>query len=198
MRYGHQYIWYEFSESALEIVNNAIEKNKDSVEFQKSTILSGVDEDINVVDEGISGRKGTVGWISGDDNLNRMLCDTVEKVNKDADWNLGINYLEPIQYGIYDVGDHYGWHNDQGKYSPGNQLVRKVSMSLFLNDPDEYEGGELDIDFKNPNSDPRYDTLKLDRGYAVFFQSHLWHRVRPVRSGVRKSLVAWFGGPYYV
>ena len=71
-------------------------------------------------------------------------------------------------------------------------------MSLFLNDPDEYEGGELDIDYKNPSNNPRYESLKLDTGYAVFFESHMWHRVRPITSGVRKSLVAWFCGPPYV
>ena len=193
MRYGDQYILYKFPKSALEVVNNSIEKNKDSL--SKAETMAGIDENIS---KETSGRKGTIGWINGDDDLNHILCDIVEKVNKDANWNLGMNYLESIQYGIYNIGDHYGWHNDQGKLLIQDQLVRKVSMSLFLNDPDEYDGGELDIDFKNPNSDPRYDTLKLDTGYAVFFQSHLWHRVRSVRSGMRKSLVAWFSGPRYV
>ena len=184
MRYGSQYIEYKFSESALEVVNNAIKINENLL--QKA--LVGDSSDPNV-------RKGNIKWIN-DPKLYRVLDDIMGVVNKDSEWNLRITNIEPIQYGIYDVGDYYNWHNDQGNVR--NPLPRKISMSLFLNDPNEYEGGELDIDFKSPVDDPRYDTLKLDNGYAVFFQSHLWHRVRPVTSGVRKSLVAWFCGTPYV
>ena len=35
------------------------------------------------------------------------------------------------------------------------------------------------------------------KGFAIFFQSDRWHRVRPVSSGVRKSLVAWYSGPTF-
>ena len=185
MRYGSQYIKYKFSESALEVVNNAIEKNKDSL--YKAEIMSGVNKpDI---------RQGNIKWID-DDKLYHLLDDVMNVINKNSRWNLRISRIEPVQYGIYDVSDFYGWHNDQG--SEPSSLVRKVSMSLFLNDPDEYEGGELDIEHHSPIINPRYDSLKLDTGYSVFFESHMWHRVRPVKSGVRKSLVAWFSGPPYV
>ena len=73
--------------------------------------------------------------------------------------------------------------------------IRKVSMSLLMND--EFEGGELDIEIYKPGTEPRYDTIKLPKGSAVFFQSDRWHRVRPVTKGIRKSLVAWFYGPPY-
>ena len=185
MRYGSQYIKYKFSESALEVVNNAIEKNKDSL--YKAEIMSGVSNS-NV-------RQGNIKWIN-DDKLYHLLDNVMRVINKDSRWNLKITCIEPAQYGIYDVSDFYDWHNDQG--SEPNSLVRKVSMSLFLNDPDEYEAGELDIEHQSPIINPRYDSLKLDTGYAVFFESHMWHRVRPVKSGVRKSLVAWFSGPPYV
>tara|TARA_B100001029_G_C14869329_1_gene343629 strand:- start:133 stop:684 length:552 start_codon:yes stop_codon:yes gene_type:complete len=183
MRYGFQYIVYKFSESSLEVVNNAIKINENL--FQKPLVGNSSDPNL---------RKGNIKWIK-DPKLYRVLNDIVGVVNKNS-WNLKITSGESMQYGIYNIGDHYDWHNDQLLIQ--DQLVRKVSMSLFLNDPDEYDGGELDIDFKNPNDDPRYDTLKLDSGYAVFFESHLWHRVRPIKSGVRKSLVAWFSGPRYV
>jgi len=184
MRYGSQYIVYKFSESSLEVVNNSIKINENL--FQKALAVDSIDHNL---------RKGNIKWIK-DPKLNRVLEDITSLVNKNSKWNLKLTGGESIQYGIYNIGDYYGWHNDQLLIQ--DQLVRKVSMSLFLNDPDEYDGGELDIEFKNPNVDPRYDTLKLDSGYAVFFQSHLWHRVRPIKSGVRKSLVAWFSGPRYV
>ena len=77
----------------------------------------------------------------------------------------------------------------------GKYLARKLSMTIWLNDPDEYEGGEFDIEIRGPRMDVRYDTLKLKKGSIVVFPSDKWHRVRPVTSGVRKSLVTWFRGP---
>tara|TARA_B100001996_G_scaffold323835_1_gene269145 strand:- start:38 stop:622 length:585 start_codon:yes stop_codon:yes gene_type:complete len=194
MRYTPQYIKYKFSEPALKVINNALENN--NILTEKAKVFDYVED---VKKQGITNdlRKATVGWIA-DNDLNQMLYDVCNYVNKSVNWNLDIKYLEPVQYGIYDIGDYFEWHNDQGNVLVADNLVRKVSMSLFLNDPDEYEGGELDIDYRNPNCDPRYDSFKLDRGYGIFFESDLWHRVRPIRSGVRKSLVAWFCGPRYV
>jgi len=74
-------------------------------------------------------------------------------------------------------------------------LVRKISMTMFLND--QYEGGEFDLEIYKPETDPRYATFKLKSGSAIFFQSDQWHRVRPIISGTRESLVAWFYGPPY-
>jgi len=37
--------------------------------------------------------------------------------------------------------------------------------------------------------------LPLKQGQAIFFGSFLRHKVAPVKKGVRKSLVMWFGGP---
>jgi PKHD-type hydroxylase len=68
----------------------------------------------------------------------------------------------------------------------------------MLSDPSEYEGGELDLEFGKPNDKPRYTSFKLPKGGLVFFQSDVWHRVCPITSGVRKSLVAWFSGPPYI
>ena len=89
----------------------------------------------------------------------------------------------------------YDWHVDQHP-KPVRGNVRKISMTLFLND--DYEGGEFDLEIYRPDADPRYKTFKLKPGSAIFFQGDQWHRVRPVTSGIRKSLVAWFYGPPYV
>ncbi len=115
-------------------------------------------------------------------------------------WKYYLTGCDPIQYGIYREGDHYDWHLDEEQYVPnikGQFLARKLSLTIWLNDPDEYEGGELDIEVEGPykDNDLRYNTLKLSKGSIVIFRSNLWHRVRPVTSGVRKSLVTWFRGP---
>ena len=68
-------------------------------------------------------------------------------------------------------------------------------MPLFLNE--DYEGGEFDLEIYKPETDPRYKTFKSKAGSAIFFQSDQWHRVRPIISGTRESLVAWFYGPPY-
>ena len=67
------------------------------------------------------------------------------------------------------------------------QPVRKISMTLLLNDPSEFEGGDLEI--KAPGK-----FAELKQGHAIIFASFLNHRVNPVRRGLRQSLVVWFGG----
>ena len=118
---------------------------------------------------------------------------------------------ESMQYTQYDVGQFYSWHNDAGiagSYKPatvGNrteglaqdfvnentELVRKLSFVLQLSDPDDYEGGNLqmlDEGGKNYFA-PR------KRGTVILFDSRTMHRVLPVKSGLRKSIVGWTVGP---
>ena len=122
---------------------------------------------------------------------------------KIAKWNFDLKVLEAIQYTIYNKGGEYGWHIDSfPKYKQminkdtgiRSYIDRKVSLTIFLNDPNEYEGGEFDIELYSPLNNIRYETFKLSKGSVIFFPSSFWHRVRPVTSGVRKSLVIWFLG----
>jgi len=66
-------------------------------------------------------------------------------------------------------------------------------MTLALNDPKDFEGGDLEI-YRGGTLDSEENKFKLKQGYAVFFASFLLHRVMPVIKGNRKSLVMWFGG----
>jgi PKHD-type hydroxylase len=65
--------------------------------------------------------------------------------------------------------------------------VRKISMTLLLNDPSEFEGGHLEL-----MAPGKYKPMK--QGHATCFASFLNHRVNPVTKGMRQSLVVWFGG----
>lgn len=117
-------------------------------------------------------------------------------VNKHCAWDFKIDALEPLQYGEYHEGQMYDWHTDQHNVPDQNGRVRKFSFSVFLNN--DYDGGEFDLELSGPSSECRYKTFKdLEKNTAVFFHSHSWHRVRPVKSGVRKSLVGWVLGPKY-
>ena len=101
--------------------------------------------------------------------------------------------IEPLQYSEYGVGGEYGWHRDVHEKPYPNGLVRKMSFSTILND--DFEGGEFDIETKNPADKKRYDTFDNKKNNTIIFPSHMWHRVRPVKSGVRKSIVGWVLGP---
>ena len=132
------------------------------------------------------------------DNLFGIL---VEDFNRNhSGWNYDIECMESIQLTHYFEHDFYDWHVDKlPKHIIKNDVSynRKISATVWLNDPEEYEGGEFDIEIKGPREDIRYDTLKLPKGSIVIFPSDRWHRVRPVTSGVRKSLVLWFQGPSF-
>ena len=106
-----------------------------------------------------------------------------------------------LQAAVYegDQKDFYTWHVDNGtpvtrpRFSDGTLLERKLSCSLILSDPDEYEGGELQFHY----SKAFFKSLKPEKGTAVIFPAWLPHRVRPVKSGKRISLVAWMNGPAF-
>ena len=65
--------------------------------------------------------------------------------------------------------------------------VRKISMTCLLSDPSTFTGG--DLEFMEKNKMPA-----LKQGQAIFFASFIRHRVSPVKKGIRRSLVMWFGG----
>ena len=102
-------------------------------------------------------------------------------------WNFDIwGYQDLLQYTkYYGDGGHYDWHADLG---PGISN-RKLSCVLQLSTPEEYEGGELQM---NPGG----DIMSVPKGLGVlcFFPSFLLHRVTPLTSGTRKSLVTWLCG----
>ena len=105
-----------------------------------------------------------------------------------------VQLSEQGQYAEYHKGGFYNWHMDSNVEMASMPTVRKISMSLLLNDPKEFEGGDLEI-FCGETLDSEKNKFTLKRGYAVFFASFLLHRVVPVIKGTRQSLVMWFGGP---
>ena len=185
MRYGNLYRTIELNKDFLTKIDNTI-SNMD-LQIKKS-----------LVNKKESNRRvSKQAWIR-DASLCKYFFGIGQKVNEVCKWNFDLKGIEPIQYGIYSEGGKYDWHVDQGsKIRLKGGSVRKISMTLFMNNPDEYEGGEFDLELFHPEKKPRYETFKLKKGSAIFFQSDVWHRVRPVSLGVRKSLVAWYSGPTF-
>jgi PKHD-type hydroxylase len=107
-------------------------------------------------------------------------------------WKFNITGMEAFQYSVYNasVGGHYNWHTDMTVLEDGD--IRKLSMSLLLNDPSEYEGGNLLL-----NVEGNIMVAREKVGQAIFFPSWMPHCVTPVTKGVRRSLVSWVTGPEF-
>ena len=134
-------------------------------------------------------RKSTIGWLP----FNKMqpmyddINNFIQKTNRNHFGFGDIQIREQAQITEYLKGGYYDWHTDTSLHMDSEPAVRKLSMTLLLNDPSEFEGGELQIaGVKN--------TKIMKQGHAIIFASFLNHRVAPVTRGVRRSLVMWFGG----
>jgi len=90
-------------------------------------------------------------------------------------------------YAKYSKGMSYGNHVDDPVMGPANQRYRSdISITIFLNAPDEYEGGELII-----NTVFGEQKIKLNAGDAVLYPSSSTHRVAEVTDGERLVAVTW-------
>jgi PKHD-type hydroxylase len=133
-------------------------------------------------------RDSTISWIP----FNKMqpmyddLIHLIQKINRNHFGFSNIQITEQAQVSEYSKGQFYHWHTDNSIDMVTEPPVRKLSMTLLLNDPSEFEGGNLEIAGKNMSH--------MKQGHAAIFASFLQHRVTPVTKGVRKSLVVWFGG----
>ena len=132
----------------------------------------------------------------------------IHQANASAGWNFNWDYSESCQFTKYKKGQYYDWHCDswdrpyhkpEEPNSHGKQ--RKLSVTLSLSNDKEYKGGELEFDMRNHDPDKKANTHVLkeirSKGSLVVFPSDVWHRVKPVKSGIRHSLVIWnLGWPF--
>jgi len=142
-------------------------------------------------------RKSNISWIPFDKAKATygMIGGWMQHVNVNQFGFDNMQMNEPGQYTEYSKGGFYNWHIDIGVNTAPMPMVRKISMSLLLNDPKEFKGGELEIFNRYFEGDTQGDHVqKLQQGQAFFFASFHIHRVRPITSGNRKTLVMWFGG----
>ena len=204
-----QSVWF-FTGLPSDIINSLekdLEKHFDDMGDSK-LINDVLDEDI---------RKSKNTWIPTTHWITGWLWHYVQAANRN-NFLYDISFIESesMQYARYGVGEYYHWHSDTSipvQYKPQiqisatesttddnylkervaikNELVRKISFSLQLSDPDDYEGGNIQfIDESNQNY-----IAPRQKGSLIIFDSRTKHRVCKVRSGVRKSIVGWVVGP---
>ena len=153
-------------------------------------------------------RKSDLVWLD-DTWIYKELHPYVHEANARAGWNFEWDHSESCQFTKYKHNQYYDWHCDSWdkpykKKGPSNGKIRKLSMTCQLTDGSEYRGGELEFDFRNYDPHMRDESQHLRRakeilpkGSIIVFPSHVWHRVKPVTSGTRYSLVVWhLGKPF--
>ena len=151
-------------------------------------------------------RNSSVAWMN-DRWIYNEIHPYINMANKNAGWNFEWDFSESCQFTKYKKGQFYDWHCDSWdepyhkKQEELNGKIRKLSVTVTLSDPKDYKGGELEFDFRNkdPNKPSKLVKCKeiLPKGSLVVFPSFVWHRVCPVKSGERNSLVIWnLGYPF--
>lgn len=157
----------------------------DALELSSASVGSGnVDDKI---------RRSETGWMELNQNTS-FIYDLLGFISRQLngqffDFDI-FGFVEHLQYTVYrDNGGHYDWHLDRGDPS---MAPRKLSLVLQLSDPSEYEGGDLELFV---GSEPT--RIERKKGLLVAFPSFVLHRVTPVTSGIRRSLVVWLSGPKF-
>jgi PKHD-type hydroxylase len=202
-----QTLWYQtdLSKDIIEIIEKDL-KVFDEQAQDSSVGHGGAGE----VDKVIRNSKNV--WVPTSHWIGGFLWHYVQRANRENFvYDLTCIDGESLQYTQYGEGQYYNWHIDAGidtVYKPqlitssaqniaqdqinlNGEYVRKLSFSLQLSDPEDYRGGE--VQFMDPTGKSFF--APKQRGTIVFFDSRTPHRVRKVKSGLRKSLVGWVVGP---
>jgi PKHD-type hydroxylase len=115
------------------------------------------------------------------------LATAAAKANKEYyNYNL-LGITHSLQLLHYKPGGHYDWHIDAGN---GASATRKLTALVPLSKRTDFEGGGL----KAQNNATEMDVI-MERGSISTFPSYMPHKVEPVTSGERWTLVTWIHGP---
>lgn len=134
-------------------------------------------------------RNSKIVWWYEDHWVTSIFSHYFNKANRDL-WEYDLTYLKGIQITKYEEGDKYDWHCDYGTELLSDH-TRKLSATLLITDPTEFEGGDLEFIDYNGNT----VSVPKSKGTMVIFDSRVPHRVTPVTKGTRISLVSWMLGP---
>ncbi|WP_431166157.1 2OG-Fe(II) oxygenase [Tenacibaculum halocynthiae] len=135
-------------------------------------------------------RKSSVMFIDNipeNDWIYSKLASLAINTNNERYWFDLLGFHQELQLTRYSEGDFFDWHLDFGA---GEISARKLSMTIQLSDPNDYEGGDLQFMINK-----EIVTAPREKGTIVIFPSFIMHRVTPITKGTRQSIVGWVSGP---
>lgn len=179
------YAWYDniFTEQELDQIEALISDD----DLYIGEISGDNHEDLAIRNSGIR-------FINSNIKDNQWIFERFTGIVNNANerfFRFDLDRIESLQYTVYNKGQFYRDHMDMGYRNPNN-AIRKLSFTMQLTDPDEYEGGDLII---KHGTTP--DIARKNRGAITFFPSYIMHEVTPVTRGTRKSIVGWVTGPQW-
>jgi PKHD-type hydroxylase len=116
--------------------------------------------------------------------LHKELSELVKKALNASDTFKQLSLprrVSTLLFSRYDVGMEYGAHTDDA-YRSHEALRTDIAVTLFLSDPESYDGGALVVG---------NDALRPAAGDAVIYPANTVHRVSAVTRGVRLAVVFW-------
>ena len=195
-RITHHHVWWDNAFSEEELDNIVTLCNSETLD-DATTI--GTDNQ-NFVREI---RRSKVKFINKNQNTSWIFDrfnDIADKLNQQF-FQFELYGYDAIQYTTYDGSEQgqYDWHMDSfidGSIPPdmAGTSQRKLTIVMLLNDPNNFTGGQFQL---NTAKEINAETINLERGMLIGFPSFLIHRVSPVLSGIRKSMVIWIEGPKF-
>ena len=170
------YYWYFESVVPERICDLIVKYGKSEKQKEHMAITGGYgrDRDLNkqpLTKEEIKDlqkkRDSNIIWMS-DQWIYKEIHPYVHMANKNAGWNYEWDYSENCQFTIYRKGQYYDWHCDSWdkpymQEGPTKGKIRKLSVTVSLTDPKEYEGGELEFDLRNLDPDQKPNTHICDQ-----------------------------------
>jgi PKHD-type hydroxylase len=159
--------------------------------------LNGMKGTVDAGTDNASVRKSKIAFFNPEEQLGALfqkISNSISFFNSQY-WNFDItSFVEDWQYTIYESDEqgHYDWHIDN--IASWNSSPRKLSAVIQLSDPDEYEGGDLSFNFGTLEANK---VASKKKGTLIIFPSYVLHKVSPVTSGTRRSLVLWISGPKF-
>lgn len=125
-------------------------------------------------------RKSSVALIDKIDIIDDRLKSVLNDIVKVKGGN--ISEIGKYQFTKYDIGEHYNWHTDSG-----NTIFKNRVASIVIQLNNNYTGGNLE--YKDDTG--VIHEFERGAGNLFIFYSGLEHRVSPIESGIRYSLVNW-------
>ena len=172
-------------------------KNLYSIEQIKELnfIIASLGNNDNHFDQPTVGKKANIKVFNTDvfGNILNSWKDAVNFANR-SHFNFHIfdGFSKFTHINSYSPGDEYPWHRDSKNY--GEKFDIKFTSILNISQ-EEYQGGDFELFLGEGNSGSIHQLH--DPGTLLIFPSYLYHRVRPVTQGQRKTMNIWFEGPEF-